>query len=112
LIGNANDGAHTLNQWVSRAAFQRLNPVTQAGQFGNAGRNVVRGPAFANADISAMKDFRIRETTTLQFRAESFNVANHPNFGLPVADIASTNFGRILQASSPRLMQFALKLLF
>jgi hypothetical protein len=48
----------------------------------------------------------------VQFRAESFNVANHPNFGLPVADMNSPNFGQILTASSPRLMQFALKLMF
>jgi hypothetical protein len=49
---------------------------------------------------------------TLQFRAESFNVANHPNFGLPIADMASGNFGRILLAGPPRLMQFALKAIF
>lgn len=112
LVSNPNTGPHTITNWVSRSAFLRLNPVTQAGQFGNAGRNVVRGPAFADIDLSAMKNFRLTEAATLQFRAESFNVANHPNFGIPVADIASTNFGRITQAGSPRLMQFALKLLF
>jgi Carboxypeptidase regulatory-like domain len=111
-ISDPNAGPHTLNQWVSRSAFARLNPVTQAGQFGDAGRNTVRGPAFADFDVSAMKNFRVTEATTLQFRAESFNVANHPNFGLPVADVASANFGRITQAGPPRLMQFALKLLF
>ena len=84
----------------------------QAGKFGNAGRNIVRGPAFASFDVSAMKTFHIAETAALQFRAEGFNVANHPNFGLPVADIESANFGRIAQAGSPRLMQFALKVLF
>ncbi|MFN7997059.1 MAG: carboxypeptidase regulatory-like domain-containing protein [Bryobacteraceae bacterium] len=110
--GDANAGPHTLNQWMSRSAFRRLNPVTQAGQFGNLGRNTVRGPAFADVDVSVMKDFLITESTRLQFRAESFNIANHPNFGLPVADIASANFGKVLQAGRPRLMQFALKLLF
>jgi len=72
----------------------------------------MRGPAFAHVDLSAMKNFQIAEGTGLQFRAESFNVANHPNFGLPVADVASVNFGRIAQAGSTRLMQFALKLIF
>jgi hypothetical protein len=97
---------------MSRSAFRRLNPVTQAGQFRNLGRNTVRGPGFANADLSALKDFRLSESVKLQFRAESFNATNHRNFGLPVADIASVNFGRILQAGRPRLMQFALKVLF
>jgi hypothetical protein len=59
-----------------------------------------------------MKNFGISERLHVQFRAESFNVANHANFGLPIADIASTNFGRVLQAAPPRLTQFALKILF
>lgn len=111
-VSNPNAGPHQLNEWMSRAAFRRLNPVTEAGQFGNTGRNTVRGPGSANIDVSAFKNFRLKEAVTLQFRAESFNVANHANFGLPVADIASANFGRILQAGRPRLMQFALKILF
>ncbi|MGD0580591.1 MAG: TonB-dependent receptor, partial [Bryobacteraceae bacterium] len=112
LIADPNSGPHTVHEWVSPAAFQRLNPQTQAGQFGNEGRNVVRGPAFTNADLSLTRIFRITEGTRLQFRAESFNVANHPNFGLPVADLNSPNFGQIFTAAPPRLMQFALKLMF
>jgi hypothetical protein len=48
----------------------------------------------------------------LQFRAESFNVMNHANFGLPIADLNSSSFGKIFAAAPPRLMQFALKLNF
>ena len=110
--GDANDGPHTLSEWMSRSAFRRLNPVTEAGHFGNLGRNTVRGPGLWNLDVSLMKDFQVSESARVQFRAESFNIANHPNFGLPVADIASANFGKILQAGRPRLMQFALRLLF
>jgi hypothetical protein len=112
LVGNPNHGPHTVNQWVSAEPFQRLNPQTQAGEFGNESRNAVRGPAFADVDLSAMKNFVVTERLHIQFRAESFNVANHANFGLPIADISSTNFGRVLQASPPRLTQFALKILF
>jgi phage-related tail fiber protein len=43
LIGNPNAGPHTVQRWMSPSAFQRLDPVTQAGQFGNAGRNIARG---------------------------------------------------------------------
>jgi len=112
LIGDPNSGPHTVAQWLSAAAFQRLNPVTQAGQFGNAGRNIARGPAFTDFDTSLTRNLRLTEGMHLQFRAESFNVANHANFGLPVADLNSPNFGRILSAASPRLMQFALKLTY
>jgi hypothetical protein len=112
VAGNPNRGPHTVDQWIDPANFQRLNPSTQAGQFGNAGRNIARGPASADVDLSVMKNFRVGERVNLQFRAESFNVANHANFGLPIADIASTNFGRILSAGPPRLTQFALKTIF
>jgi hypothetical protein len=50
--------------------------------------------------------------TRLQFRAEVFNLLNRANFGLPVADLNSVNFGRIFTAGPPRLMQFAVKLMF
>jgi len=112
VISNPNSGPHTVDLWIDPSHFQRLNPSTQAGQFGDAGRNIARGPASVNVDISALKNFRLTERVSLQFRAESFNVANHPNFGLPIADIASTNFGRILSANPPRLTQFALKAIF
>jgi hypothetical protein len=112
LIGDPNAGPHTPDQWVSRSAFQRLDPVTQAGQFGSEGRNAVRGPGISNVDLSLLKGFRLTERARMQFRAECFNVANHANFGLPENDIASPNFGRVLQAGPPRLMQFGLKLMF
>ena len=112
LIGDPNAGPRTVNEWLSRSAFQRLNIQTQAGQFGNAGRNIARGPSYTNVDLSLVRDFHLAGDSRLQFRAEVFNVANHANFGLPVADLNSANFGRIFSAAAPRLMQFGLKLIF
>ncbi len=112
LIADPNSGPHTVDAWVSRSAFQRLDPITNAGQFGNAGRNIVRGPAYTNVDVSLVRTFRLTTATRLQFRAESFNILNHANFGLPVSDLNSANFGRIFSAAPPRLMQFALKVMF
>ena len=112
VVGDPNAGPRTVDEWLSRSAFQRLNPQTQAGQFGNAGRNIARGPSYTNVDLSLVRTFDLTADVRLQFRAEVFNVANHPNFGLPVADLNSVNFGRILSAGPPRLMQFALKLMF
>ena len=112
LISDPNAGPHTPNQWISASPFQRLDPQTQAGQFGNAGRNIARGPAYGSWDLGLAKTFHVTESAHLQFRAESFNLTNHPNFGLPINDLAAPNFGHILQSGPPRLMQFALKLLF
>jgi hypothetical protein len=82
------------------------------GQFGNEGRNVVRGPGIEDVDLSLFKHFNIDETRRVQFRAECFNLLNHPNFGLPVNDLESPAFGQILQAGSPRLLQLAVKFVF
>jgi len=112
VVGDPNAGPHTVDEWISRSAFQRLDLQTQAGQFGNAGRNIARGPSFATIDVSFVRDFDLARETRLQFRAEIFNLLNHVNFGLPVADLNSPSFGRILLAGSPRLMQFGMKLIF
>jgi hypothetical protein len=111
-ISDPNAGPHTPSQWVSRSAFQQLNPETQAGQFGNEGRNIVRGPGIETVDLSLFKNFNLSESLRLQFRAECFNLLNHANLGLPVNDLQSPAFGQILQSGQPRLFQFALKLMF
>ncbi|MBV9610871.1 MAG: hypothetical protein JO091_00290, partial [Acidobacteriaceae bacterium] len=112
VLSNPNSSPHTPNQWVSRGAFQELTPQANPGQFGNEGRNAVRGPGLATVDLSLFKDFAIGESARVQFRAEAFNALNHPNFLLPENDLASPEFGQILQAAPPRLLQMALKFIF
>ena len=112
VLSNPNNGPHTPNQWVSASAFQELTPQANPGEFGNEGRNAVRGPGFASVDLSLFKNFALTESTHIQFRAEAFNTLNHPNFILPENDLASPEFGQILQAAPPRLLQLALKLVF
>ena len=112
LIGDPNNGPHTVNEWMSRSAFERLNIQTQAGQFGNAGRNIVRGPGYGNLDVSLVREITLPRNTRLQLRVEAFNITNRVNLGLPVADLNSPTFGRIFSAGPPRLMQFGAKLIF
>jgi hypothetical protein len=112
LVADPDNGPRTVEQWVSRSAFRRLDLAAEAGQFGNAGRNIARGDGIGNLDLSLVKDFALNERARLQFRAECFNLTNHPNFGLPVNDLASPSFGRILEAGPARLIQFGLKLIF
>lgn len=112
VVGNPNNGPRTPQEWFNRAAFQQLNPATQAGQFGNEGRNIVQGPGLQEWDFSTFKNIPIHESKSLQFRAEFFNVFNHANFRLPDNDISSPTFGEISESLPGRLVQLALKFYF
>jgi len=109
ILGNSN-------QWFNPAAF--LMPPASSGFYGNLGRDTLIGPGLATVDFSAMKDTRIRERMTLQFRAEFFNILNHANFNSPNAVVftpsgVSPTAGLITSTStSSRQIQFGLKLLF
>jgi len=112
LVGNPNHGPKAVQQWFDTSAFQRIPMSALAGTYGTEGRNVVQGPGLTQWDFSAIKDFRLAESKSLQFRAEFFNVFNRANFRLPNSDISSTTFGQIQEALQPRLIQFALKFMF
>jgi hypothetical protein len=87
--------------------------VPAGGGFGNAGRNIVRGPSLKTVDFSLFKNFDIQEKYKIQFRAEIFNLFNHPNFLPPDGDINSPNFGRITETSTDaREIQLGLKISF
>jgi Carboxypeptidase regulatory-like domain len=108
IIGNANDGPKTVQQWINVSAFQ-LAPY---GTFGNAGRNNLIGPGLTNLDVVLSRNFQIKERFGIQFRAEAFNVANHPNFDLPSQTFGVPGFGSIPSAEAPRQVQFGLKVKF
>ena len=86
LVGNPYAGAcpngvrvGTPACWFNPSAFA----VPPAGQFGNAGRNMLRGPAFAQFDPALHKEFAISQERKLTFGVEVYNLLNHPNFGVP-----------------------------
>lgn len=107
---------------INKAAFAAVT----SGAAGNAPRNFVRGFAEDQINLAIRRDFPIHEAVVLQFRAEAFNVLNHPNFGSLDPRLADATFGQALkmlnqslgtvasqyQQGGPRSMQFALKLLF
>jgi hypothetical protein len=99
----------SVSEFFNTACYQ--DPVQ--GELGNASRTPLYGPGFVNTDLSAVKRFQLKERTDLEFRAEFFNLFNHPQFYAPVTDVDSSNFGQITETvNNPRLMQFALKLRF
>lgn len=108
VVGNPELSNSTTSQWFNTSAFAFPAP----GTFGNAGRNILDGPGFQNVNVSLMKNTALTERVNLQFRAEAFNLFNHPNFNLPDNFLGSPTFGRITSARDPRHIQFGLKLLF
>jgi hypothetical protein len=112
LIGDPNKGPRTVGSWLNTSAYQRLDLTANAGQFGTEGRNVNVGPAFADWDFAALKNFKVTESMRIQFRAELFDVLNRTNFRLPDSDISSPTFNHILAAEAPRQVQFALKFIY
>ncbi len=113
---------HTLQNWFNPCAFMKA----PAGELGTAPRAPVYGPRYVNTDFSLLKDFpfSFRERMDLQFRAEFFNLFNHPHFFLPglagtgEQDINTpSSFGVVSQTvnqtvNDARSIQFALKLRF
>ncbi|MEO8049057.1 MAG: TonB-dependent receptor [Acidobacteriota bacterium] len=108
--GIYGNGTSSINNFFNKAAFA----TNAAFTIGNLGRNTVRGPRTANVDFSAFKEFQPRERVTLQFRAEMFNILNHPNLGMPNNVLGTGAFGVIGTTGNylARNIQFALKLLF
>ncbi len=99
----------TLNRWFDPTVFAIPAQYT----YGNAGRNILNGPGRWNWDMSLFKDFVIREDMKFQFRAEAFNIFNHPQFGLPNASIGNAQAGIISSTvGNPRQLQGALRFMF
>jgi hypothetical protein len=88
--------------------------VNAIGTFGNTGRNILRGPGSEQMDLSLFKKFAMpyKEGHSLEFRAEAFNIFNHANLGNPTTNVSSSQFGRIVTASDPRILQFGLRYAF
>jgi hypothetical protein len=112
--------------WINSAAF-----VSPAGEFGNAPRNLLRGPGTWQIDFGTGKTFSLGERGRLEFRSEFYNIFNHPQLGQPQATFNPSNtsgFGSIINtvnlntaivspitpvgSGTPREMQFALRLEF
>ncbi len=108
VSGNPNLENPTIQKWFDTSMFTR--PAT--GAFGNSGRGILVGPGAWNFDLALTKTFPITEAQRIDFRWEVFNVFNHTRFNNPVTTFTSGQFGQILSARDPRIMQFALKYTF
>jgi hypothetical protein len=113
VLGNPNlSKDRARGEQIARYFDPTMFDANRLGEFGNTGRNALRGPGFATIDFSMIKNFRITERHGVQFRAEIFNLLNHANLSNPGATWGTPTFGRILGAADPRLVQLALKYSF
>ena len=110
-IGNGNLPAdeRSVQHWFDTTAFVAPNCIC----YGNSGRMIIAAPGFQDLDLGVIRDFHFHERFRLQFRAESFNLMNHPNLGVPNTAIGNAKVGTITTTINPeRQNQFALKLYF
>jgi hypothetical protein len=113
-------GGKSIGEWINPAALA----VPADGTFGNAPRNIGRGPGAWQIDLGGAKQIPLSESVRLEFRSEFFNIFNHPQYGLPQATFGVPGFGSITQtvntttpvspvgSGTPREIQFALRLEF
>jgi hypothetical protein len=109
-------GGRSTSQWINPAAFSL---VTTAGH-GDAPRNIGRGPGLWQADLALSKVIPLKEQLRLELRSEFFNLFNRAQYGLPLSDLSTNTFGKIISSvntgpvgtGTPREIQFASKLIF
>ena len=103
----------TDDRWFDTAAFVLPRGSDGAYHFGNAGRGILNGDGLFNLDGGLMKNFSLTERFRLQFRWETFNLTNTPTLSDPNASLGNPDFGKSRgTVSTPRQMQFALRLSF
>ena len=118
-LGGGSGGPGYLNA----AAFCPAPKIGDGTGFGNSGMGIIQGPGQFNFDFSVLKNTRLFEKQSLQFRAEFFNILNHAQFDNPnpnsipyqpaLPNISAPNFGQIVNTSvNPRVIQLALKYVF
>jgi hypothetical protein len=104
--------ARSANMFYNIKAFDPSN-AQLAYRYGSCGRNILLTPGIRQWDFSLLKNTKIRESHTLEFRFEAFNFANHPNWNTPAVDARNAaTFGIVTTAKTMRQMQLSLKYVF
>jgi hypothetical protein len=112
LLANPLCATPNADCWINPAAFQTVAAMP-LGTLGNVGRSSIPGPGFFEIDMALSRVFRVRERVSVELRGEAFNLTNSYRAG-PVTTARNniSQFGQILTAQDPRIMQVALKVLF
>ncbi len=109
VVGDTGLSQQDRLHWFNIAAFAYPAKYT----YGNAGRNILRGPASATQSLSLFKNFQLRgDSLKVQYRADLLNAFNHPLLGNPGMTFDTAAFGQINSAGGNRTVQMALKVIF
>lgn len=107
-VSGGRSKAQEIQEWFNPSAF-----VPNAiGTFGTVGTDSLRSPGLWNLDAAAIRNFTLHEGFHLEFRASFYNIFNHANLGAPVSTLTSPAFGQILTTTTPRNIEFSLRLTF
>jgi outer membrane receptor protein involved in Fe transport len=119
ILGSGRSHAAEVAEWFNTSAFVQNPP----GTFGDTAKNILRGPRYFDADLAAVKNTKINERLSLEFRGEFFNAFNNVNFARPDGNLLDSTYGEITGmagasaantygTAQPRIIQFGLKLAF
>jgi len=108
VTGDPNAGGGSIERWFNTSAFSQ----PALGTYGNSKRNSLRARTINNLDFALFKNFDLPKGSRLQFRFESFNAFNHPNFTGVSTDIRNPDFGRLTSARPGRINQLGLKFIW
>lgn len=97
-----------LGEWFNTADFA----APAYGFFGDASNGTIRGPGYTSFNVSLYKTWTMEHRFSTQFRAEAFNIANHSNFQAVDTGLGDGSYGQVTSAGDPRIMEFALKLMY
>ncbi|MGD0223499.1 MAG: carboxypeptidase-like regulatory domain-containing protein [Terriglobia bacterium] len=104
-------GSRTVSQFFNTSCFSQPSAATST-LYGTVEPNAIEGPGIDNLDLALLKNGPITEWLKYQFRAEFFNILNHPSFNSIDTTVTDSTFGVVNGAADPREIQFALKLIF
>lgn len=126
----ANSGPKAVREWFNTSAFTTRDLAIipspgdpthpggiYPGRFGNAGKGIINGPGSMAVDLAAFKEFAFTERLQFRLQTQITNIINHPNFGIPVTDVNSPNYGQLLSLASandlgPRRVLLGVRLVF
>jgi hypothetical protein len=108
VLSNVYPAHQSVNEWFNPMAFA----PNSLGTWGNAGRDSLVGPGSFELDLALSRFFPLGEERKLEARWEVFNAINHANFGQPDFTQTDPQFGQLVSAADPRILQFALKFFF